>query len=172
MRFPERFSRLTRAQPKVWWVHNVIPRLKHTQPMSNRVFLPLHCSSMPIPTTTPCWRSRPIAFVSVKGGPGRLIIGCKPNEKKAYRARKTTYTRLDLHCAGKGREGVKITPILALAISAARRCASAAPANVSWIVPPVAYSTSDLSLINVAIMSALCTWTTNGNEPYSNVNNP
>lgn len=59
-----------------------------------------------------------------------------------------------------------ITPTPASASSLARRCASAAPVIVSFMVFFVSTSTSFFRMINVAMISALCASTTSGTSPY------
>ncbi len=59
-----------------------------------------------------------------------------------------------------------MTPTLALASSAARRCASAPPMMVNFSVVPDFISTSNFKLTSAAMMSALLTATTSGICPY------
>ncbi|KAG6900679.1 hypothetical protein C0993_004989 [Termitomyces sp. T159_Od127] len=74
---------------------------------------------------------------------------------------------LDSQVPGKGRDGVRITPMPASPISLARRWASLAPVKVNLVVYPLEFSTSFLSLIKEAITSALWTRITNGSRPFN-----
>ena len=65
------------------------------------------------------------------------------------------YMRRDFQLTGRGRDGVKITPISASLISFANRCASLAPEKVKLIFVSFLASTSFFSSISVAIISAL-----------------
>ena len=76
-----------------------------------------------------------------------------------------TYIRLDFQVAGNGRAGFRITPTFAAPISFASIWASLAPEKVTRMGVLCLASISFLRLINVAIISALCTSITSGNFP-------
>lgn len=78
-----------------------------------------------------------------------------------------TYILFISHDSGNGLDGVTITPTFASPRFLASKCASAPPATVSLSSTFLLASTSFLSLINDAIMSAFSTWTTSGISPLS-----
>lgn len=80
--------------------------------------------------------------------------------KKSYL--RFAYIRRDSQAVGNGRIGLKMTLILAFAISLASRGASAALTNVKRNTVCVSSSTLYLSWIKEVIMSALSTWITSG----------
>ena len=106
-----------------------------TQATSNLVLRALHCSSIPIPTVTLYLSRAAIALSLLKGGPGSLFAWLGVSVVETLH---TTHILLDSHFPRErpwkeSRSRQRHSGQFPLA----RRCASAAPVKVNWIVHPV-----------------------------------